>query len=1212
MPKFKITLLIFTAFIFTFSWSALMAQKQLDYELHFKNMSFTPDSQIGNLTLQSIPADQLFEGKYFTIIQFYSIPSELDRSNLSDAGVLLLDYIPHYSYFTCFEPGFNPNVLTNANVRAIVSITEAVKLSPQLFVDEIPDHAFKEDGRVELLVGHYPNLNREKVAQALVSAGFEVLLNDSFGEFIPVLSSVENIKYLARQPYVVYVEPIYPTPEPDNYSGRTLHRSNGLASDFSTGRHYDGTGVNVMLQDDGIIGPHIDYQGRILDQYLGNNNGNHGDHCAGIIMGGGNLDPRARGNAFGANIYVYSANNYSGFLNIPSHYSSNQIRVTSTSYSNGCNAGYTSLTRTMDQHMRMYRKLLHVFSAGNAGGEDCGYGAGVGWGNITGGHKAAKNVFTVANLNETDGLNSSSSRGPAHDGRIKPEISAKGTDVYSTIDPNSYDFKTGTSMSCPGVAGVVTQLFHAFRELNDGNDPTGGLIKAIVMNTAEDLGNPGPDFKFGFGRINGRRAVEVLEQGRYDSAVINTNQIIEHQFEVPQNTAEARIMVYWVDFEATVNTNWALVNNLDIKVTDPSGNEWLPWVLSHYPKHDSLNKPAVRGIDDRNNQEQVTLSFPEPGQYTLTVTGTTIPQGPQTYYIIYDFVPDEVVLTYPFGGELWRPGADELLRWDASGNEGLFTLEYSLDNGNSWYLIKNDVAGTARHYNWIVPSTLTGQALVKISREGSTSQCNVPITIAPIPTELKVDWACANDIHLSWNEVYGASGYVIYKLGEKYMEPVGTTNINSFILEDSPSNLTYWFSVSAITPDGAVGQRANAVQKLPGTLNCHTTDAKMLDAPSVDWGLFQTCMEISNLDVTIRMKNFGLEPIINPTFHFQLNDGEIVNEVYQGTIMPDSLLTFTFSQGISINNIGTYSLKSWVEYAPDTNPQNDEIITNFEVIEGTTILPGTIQTMESFQQCLPVPICELYSCNLDDGWINLTNQVQDDIDWRTWKGSTYSFNTGPSFDHTIGTISGQYLYLEASTICFNKEAILSLPCIDLTNRLMPVFSVWYHAFGADMGRLHVDLFDGSQIIRDIVPPVIGDQGDEWRQLTADLSPWTGKTIGIRIRGITGSGDKSDLAIDDIAVLDVTSVNSLKTANDELKVYPNPGKGVFNITLDTQATGNFQLSVTDITGKVRHKENIAISNGQFYKALDLGKLPNGVYFLELKSDKAVYQTKLLKN
>jgi hypothetical protein len=68
MPKFKITLLIFTAFIFTFSWSALMAQKQLDYELHFKNMSFTPDSQIGNLTLQSIPADQQMVFDYL----FYS------------------------------------------------------------------------------------------------------------------------------------------------------------------------------------------------------------------------------------------------------------------------------------------------------------------------------------------------------------------------------------------------------------------------------------------------------------------------------------------------------------------------------------------------------------------------------------------------------------------------------------------------------------------------------------------------------------------------------------------------------------------------------------------------------------------------------------------------------------------------------------------------------------------------------------------------------------------------------------------------------------------------------------------------------------------------------------------------------------------------------------------------------------------------------------
>jgi len=1207
MTKFKTTSLIILIMAIAIFQSN--AQNLPDYRLHFKNQTFVPASNASAFAQQGFSSEQSFEGSYFIIVQFYGIPSLAERQELAGNGLTLLDYIPHFGYFASVESGINPDILTGANIRSLLSITEAMKLSPQLYVNEIPEHAFRENGNVELLVSYFPGIDPEKVVQALTSEGFQVLHREDVGNFVHLLSSVQNIEVLTDLPFVVYVEPVYPAPVHDNYTGRTLHRSNAVANDFSTGRQYDGSGVSVMLQDDGVIGPHIDYEGRVLAQYMGNNSGDHGDHCAGIIMGGGNLNPKARGNAFGANLYVYSASNYAGFSNIPNHYFSNQIRVTSTSYSDGCNAGYTSLTRTMDQQSRLYRRLLHVFSAGNAGTDNCGYGAGAGWGNITGGHKAAKNVIAVANLNETDGLASSSSRGPAHDGRIKPEISAKGTNVYSTINPNSYDYKTGTSMSCPGVAGVVTQLYHAFRDLNGGNDPAGGLIKALVMNTADDLGNAGPDFRFGFGRINGLRAVEVLEQALYDSAVINNGEILQHQFVVPENTAEVRVMVYWTDFEATVNTNWALVNNLDIKVTDPSATDWQPWVLTHYPNPDSLNKPATRGFDNRNNQEQVTLASPEPGQYTLTVAGTTIPQGPQTYYIIYTFVPNEVVLTYPYGGELWTPGGEEMLRWDAPGNDGVFILEYSLDNGQTWNLIKNDIAGNIRYYNWIVPSSMSGQAWVRISRNGSVSQSNAPLTIAPIPTGLTVDWSCANALHLSWNEVFGASGYVVYKLGTKFMEPIGTTTINSFIVDNISSAQTYWFSVSAITPDGATGQRANAIQKLPGTSNCNTVDAKMLDVPSVTWGLFQSCMELSSLGITLRVKNFGLEPIVNPEFRYQLNGGEVFNEIYQGTIMPDSLLTYTFAGSINISGIGAYSLKTWIVYAPDQNQSNNEIIANFEVIEGSMMVPGVMQTMETFQQCLPAPLCELYTCNLADGWINLTNQVLDQIDWRTWKGSTYSFNTGPSFDHTTGTAAGQYLYLEASTACFNKEAILSLPCVDLTNGISPMLSLWYHAFGSDMGRLHVDLFDGNQIIRDIVAPVVGNQGDEWFELTADLSLWNGKVIGLRIRGVTGTGEKSDLAIDDITVTDVTAVSDPSQAKGKLTVYPNPGKGIFSVTVDNQISGNFQLTVTDITGKIRHSESISISNGQFFKALDLSKLSGGLYLLELKSDREIYQTKL---
>ncbi len=1183
---------------------------QTDYQLHFRNQIFTPaENAVAFAAAPGITADQVFDNQFFVIMQFYQIPSEADLQNMASNGIVLLDYIPHYGFFAAVQSNVQSSVLTSAEIRSIQGITAPIKLAPQLFENNLPEHALREDGKIELLVSYFSNLDDDKVVEALAGEGYQILQREDFGNYVHLLAGIEKIASIAALPFVIFLEPVFPVPVPDNYTGRTLHRSNTVANDFSTGRNYDGSGVNVMLQDDGVIGPHIDYQGRILAQYTGSNFGDHGDHCAGIIMGGGNLDPAARGNAFGANIYVYSASSYSGFSNIPSHYFSNQIRITSTSYSDGCNAGYTTLARSLDQQSRVYQSLIHVFSAGNAGGDNCGYGAGAGWGNITGGHKAGKNVIAVANLNSTDGLSGSSSRGPAHDGRIKPEIAAKGTSVYSTIDPNSYDFKTGTSMSCPGVAGVITQLYHAYRDLNDGADPTGGLMKALVMNTAEDLGNPGPDFRFGFGRINGLRAVEVLEEGRYDSASIINGQTIEHLFDVPENTAELRVMIYWTDFEASVNTNWALVNNLDMKITDPSSTEWLPWVLNHFPNPDSLNKPAIRGTDVRNNVEQVTIAAPAAGQYTLSVTGSTVPQGPQTYYIIYDFVPDEVVLTYPYGGEKLVPGAEEMIRWDAPGNEGVFVLEYSLDNGDTWQMIKNDVSGSIRYYNWVVPSAITSEAWLRISRDESVSQTNAPMTIIPVPAGLQVNWACANALHLSWNEVFGASGYTIYKLGEKFMEPIGTTWTNSFIVQGVSSSQIHWFSIAAHTPDGAVGQRAIAIQKSAGTFNCYNVDALMLDVPSVTWGLFQSCMELTSLGVTIKMKNYGLEPITNPEFRFQLNEGDEISEVYQGTIMPDSVLNYTFAGNIDISQIGSYALKSSIVYAPDQNPANNELITNFEVIEGVSMTPGTMQNVDAFELCLPAPICELYSCNLADGWVNLTNQVLDDVDWRTWRGGTYSFETGPSADHTTGTPLGQYLYLEPSVGCYFKEAILSLPCIDLTNGISPALSLWYHAYGSDMGRLHIDLFDGTEIIRDIVQPVVGNQGNEWHELVVDLSPWNGMVIGLRLRGYTGSGEKSDLAIDDITITDITAVSDIQTTDSKLQVYPNPGKGVFNLNINDIVSGDYQIIVTDISGKNVHNENVKVTDGQLTKSLDLTRLTAGVYLLEVKSESQSYTTKL---
>ena len=136
-------------------------------------------------------------------------------------------------------------------------------------------------------------------------------------------------------------------------------------------------------------------------------------------MGAGNLDPKAKGMADGSFLYTmgYSTQNYTNSNAFPLLHTNYDVVVTSTSYSNGCNAGYTSLARDIDEQNNNYPTLIHIFSAGNNGSSSCSNAyisgtSGANWGNVTGGHKQAKNVIAVANLTSTSGLANSSSRGP--------------------------------------------------------------------------------------------------------------------------------------------------------------------------------------------------------------------------------------------------------------------------------------------------------------------------------------------------------------------------------------------------------------------------------------------------------------------------------------------------------------------------------------------------------------------------------------------------------------------------------------------------------------------------------------------------------------------------------------------------------------------------------------------------------------------------------
>ena len=199
----------------------------------------------------------------------------------------------------------------------------------------------------------------------------------------------------------------------------------------------------------------------------------------------------------------------------------------------------------------------------------------------------------------------------------------------------------------------------------------------------------------------------------YNKDSLNTNDSDSYIINVPANTSELKVILHWRDKEASAFATKTLVNNLDLKVIDPSSVTYLPWVLDHAAAN--VNNVATRKTDTLNVVEQVTISTPASGNYTIKALGTSVPYGPQTYYITYEVIPQSIKLTYPIGGESFSPSATERIRFDAYGlSGGNIILEYSNDSGANWNSISSSINNSAKFYDWTVPSVATYKALVRV------------------------------------------------------------------------------------------------------------------------------------------------------------------------------------------------------------------------------------------------------------------------------------------------------------------------------------------------------------------------------------------------------------------------------------------------------------------------------------------------------------------
>ena len=263
----------------------------------------------------------------------------------------------------------------------------------------------------------------------------------------------------------------------------------------------------------------------------------------------------------------------------------------------------------------------------------------------------AKNILTVGAVNEVLNytstsdvvMSSFSGWGPADDGRIKPDVVAKGVSVYSSVGTSnsSYGTYSGTSMATPNTSGTLALLQQYYQQTHNSEIMRAATLKALVIHSADEAGtSDGPDYKFGWGLVNAEKAAKIIEKdiltnNSIDELVLTNGSTYTRNVTV-DGTEPLVVTVVWTDIPGTPvaysldPSNPMLVNDLDLKVTK-NGLTYYPWKLDKNNPSSAATKNSANHVD---NVEKVEINAPSQGTYTITVNHTVALQSDQAFSII--------------------------------------------------------------------------------------------------------------------------------------------------------------------------------------------------------------------------------------------------------------------------------------------------------------------------------------------------------------------------------------------------------------------------------------------------------------------------------------------------------------------------------------------------------------------------------------------------
>ena len=603
------------------------------------------------------------------IVQVWAHPSDADRAVLAAAGITLLDYLPEMAWLAAFPPEYLAGAALPAPasrlLRALLPLQANDKLEPALREHGLAAWALAPDGNARVSVQFFPDVTAVERARILARYGAQSL----GGQLVSVLRG--SLMLLLAEDAVQWIENGPPPVGAANSGARSATGVNTVQASDAT---LIGTGVKVGIWDGGAVYAHGDFGSRLTVVEPGTAN-SHATHVAGSIGGSGAGDANAKGMAPGATLYSYDFNG-----TVPSEMAS-AITTYGIALSNNswgysladpptaaqCAAlrgVYNSETRSFDQLVRGeysagVAAISLLFAAGNDRANSwplCQTTTApyANYGTILGPGSTAKNTIVVGAVCDSsaslyascingsaavvgggaDLMSTFSDWGPMLDGRIKPDVVAPGVEIWSTNVGGAYTNMQGTSMATPVTSGVATLLYQKWRALNSNVDPTPATIKALLIQTADDLSSStlsflktGPDYASGYGRINAVAAVAAISGSLVTrDQVANGAQDI-FSFTLASGAPALKITLVWDDPAATANAATTLVNNLDLQLVGPDGTVYRPYVLNPA----SPSAAATTGIDSINNVEQVYVAAPGAGAWQAKVTGSSVPSGPQNY-----------------------------------------------------------------------------------------------------------------------------------------------------------------------------------------------------------------------------------------------------------------------------------------------------------------------------------------------------------------------------------------------------------------------------------------------------------------------------------------------------------------------------------------------------------------------------------------------------